>query len=105
MATGAPPIAELKQMMKAMWTAGDFGKIAEYMLQEGAAFVGRLDLEPGMRVLDVGCGTGNQSLPAARLGAMVTGVDIAPNLLAQAVEKARAEKLEIDFREGDAEAL
>src|SRR6185312_16874145 len=63
------------------------------------------DLKPGMRVLDVGCGTGNQSIPAARTGAVVTGVDIAPNLLEQASERAKREGLKIDFHEGDAEAL
>ena len=33
-------------------------------------------------MLDVACGTGNLSLPAARAGALVTGIDIAPNLIA-----------------------
>lgn len=105
MASGAPPIQEIKQMMKAMWMSGDFGKIAERMGDAPQAFVSRLGIKLGMRVLDVGCGTGNQSIPAAKLGAKVTGADIAPNLLAQAVKRAGAEELEIDFREGDAEAL
>jgi ubiquinone/menaquinone biosynthesis C-methylase UbiE len=103
--TGEPQVAQIKQMMKAMWSAGDFGKVAAWMEPEAAAFVGRLGLKPGMRVLDVGCGTGNQSVPAARLGALVTGVDIAPNLLAQAIARAREQKLDIEFREGDAEDL
>jgi ubiquinone/menaquinone biosynthesis C-methylase UbiE len=58
-----------------------------------------------MKVLDVACGTGNTALPAARRGAVVTGVDIAPNLLEQARENARREGLQIQFDEGDAEAL
>jgi len=82
MASGAQQLQQVKHMMKAMWTAGDLGKIAERNEKEGEAFVSRLELRPGMRVLDVGCGTGNQALPAARLGARVTAVDIAPNLLA-----------------------
>jgi SAM-dependent methyltransferase len=105
MAAGAPGLAELKQRMKAVWTAGDFGKIAPLIQHEADAFVARLGLKPGMKMLDVGCGTGNQSIPAARAGARVRGVDIAPNLLAQAVARAHVEKLNIDFREGDAEAL
>jgi ubiquinone/menaquinone biosynthesis C-methylase UbiE len=53
----------------------------------------------------VACGTGNLALPAARAGADVTGVDIAPNLVEQARENARREGLNAKFDEGDAEAL
>jgi len=105
MAAGAPPLQQLKQMAKTTWMAGDFGEIARYNEDAGIAFIERLGLTPGARVLDVGCGTGNQSLPAARKGARVTAIDIAPNLLAQAVQRARAEKLDIEFREGDAEEM
>jgi SAM-dependent methyltransferase len=56
-------------------------------------------------VLDVACGTGNTAIPLARGGCTVTGVDIATNLLAQARERAAAEKLPATFDEGDAEQL
>ena len=85
--------------------AGDFGRIALFSAAEAERFVGRLGIAPGSRVLDVACGTGNQSIPAARLGATVTGVDLAPNLVAQARERAAAEGLPASFDEGDAEAL
>ena len=102
---GNPQFAEMKQRMKAVWREGDFGQIAPFSQQEAESFVRRLELRPGMKVLDVGCGTGNQAIPAARTGAMVTAVDIAPNLLAQARQRAEAEKLHVDFREADVEAL
>ena len=105
MPAGIPQSQDLRQMMKAAWTAGDFGKIAPQTEVEGEAFVARMNLTAGMRVLDVGCGTGNQSVPAARRGARVTGVDLVPNLLEQARERARQEKLVIEFIEGDAEEL
>ena len=95
----------LKTTLKAIWTAGDFGKIAPLFERDAEEFVNRLNLKPGMRVLDVACGTGNQSIPAARAGASVTGVDIAPNLLEQARGRAAAERLTIRFDEGDAENL
>lgn len=85
--------------------AGDFGQIATYAAPEGQAFVERLGLRHGVRVLDVACGTGNTAVPAARAGARVTGVDIAPNLLDQARKRAAAEGLSIQFDEGDAEEL
>jgi ubiquinone/menaquinone biosynthesis C-methylase UbiE len=94
-----------KEKMRAMWMAGDFGKIAEYTAISAEAFVEALDITPGMQVLDVACGTGNLAIPAARKGAQVTGVDIAANLLVQARARAKAEGLEIAFEEGDAEQL
>jgi SAM-dependent methyltransferase len=97
--------AELKQRLRATWMAGDFGEIARLNSRGAEDFVDRLNLKPGMKVLDVACGTGNQSVPAARTGAQVTGLDIAPNLLQQARQRAESEKLKIDFIEGDAEKL
>jgi ubiquinone/menaquinone biosynthesis C-methylase UbiE len=102
------PISELsalKTKLKATWSAGDFGQIARYYADEAEAFIKRLDLEPGMKVLDVACGTGNLAIPAARLGATVTGVDIAANSVEQARQNAKAEGLNAKFDEGDAEAL
>lgn len=98
-------IEALKNMMRSTWMAGDFGQIAKYSAPEAEAFVQRLPIEPGMRVLDVACGTGNLAIPAARRGAEVTGVDIASNLLEQARERAKAAGVSVTFEEGDAEQL
>lgn len=65
----------------------------------------RLPLKPGMRVLDVACGSGNLAILSARKGCVTQGVDIATNLVAQARERAKSEGLTIEFTEGDAEAL
>jgi SAM-dependent methyltransferase len=106
METGATSeLDALKTKLRATWIAGDFGQIARHYVSQAEAFVNRLNLKPGMKVLDVACGTGNTALPAARTGADVTGVDIAPNLVEQARENAKREGLEIKFDEGDAEAL
>src|SRR5262249_8258374 len=85
--------------------AGNFGEFAKYIQPSADEFVERLNIQPGSRVLDVACGSGNLSIPAARAGAVVTGVDIATNLLEQARARAKAEGLNIQFDEGDAEAL
>ena len=105
MQTATPDFAQLKSGMKASWMAGDFGQIANYTVPVAEEFVERIGIKPGSRVLDVACGTGNTALPAARTGASVTGVDIAPNLLEQARKRAAAEGVKIRFDEGDAEQL
>jgi ubiquinone/menaquinone biosynthesis C-methylase UbiE len=105
MASQPPTLQQLKSNMKATWMAGDFGKIAAMNEPWGEHFVARLNLQPGMNVLDVACGTGNQSIPAARTGARVTGIDIATNLLSQARARADSAGVFVDFVEGDAEEL
>jgi SAM-dependent methyltransferase len=100
-----PEMETLKAKLKATWISGDFEQIAKSYRPGAAEFVSRLDLQPGERVLDVACGTGNLAIPAAQKGAQVTGVDIAPNLLEQARAWARAQGLAIQFDEGDAEDL
>lgn len=98
-------IQQLKQSMKATWMAGDFGQIANHSAAEAQRFVHRLGLKAGQRVVDIACGTGNLAIPAAKLGCVVTGADIATNLLEQARARAAKEGVKADFVEGDAEQL
>jgi SAM-dependent methyltransferase len=105
MSTTKPEMDSLKTRLKAMWMSGDFGQIAKHIETEAEQFIARLQLKPDDRVLDVACGSGNLSIPAARAGAIVTGVDIATNLLEQAQARAESEGLKIQFDEGDAENL
>lgn len=95
----------LTERVRATWTSGDFGRIAKGYVRGAAEFIARLEFETDERVLDVACGTGNLTLPAARTGAAVTGIDIAPNLLAQAEARAAAERVSISFQLGDAEQM
>ena len=59
----------------------------------------------GKRVLDVGCGAGLLCEPLARLGAEVTGVDAAPELIAAAAAHAEARGQAIDYRAVGVEAV
>jgi 2-polyprenyl-6-hydroxyphenyl methylase/3-demethylubiquinone-9 3-methyltransferase len=59
----------------------------------------------GRTALDVGCGAGLLAEPLARLGATVTGLDAAPELIAVAREHAAGQGLEIDYRAGELEGL
>jgi ubiquinone/menaquinone biosynthesis C-methylase UbiE len=58
-------------------------------------------IEPGQRVLDIGCGTGTLAVLMAQRGAQVVGVDIAPPMLAIAARRVREAGLEerIELRE------
>ena len=59
----------------------------------------------GKAALDVGCGAGLLAEPLARLGAKVTGIDAAPEVIAIAREHSAAMGLEIEYRAGDVQEL
>lgn len=63
--------------------------------------------EPVQTILDLGCGTGNHSIPLARRGYKVHGVDISENMLAHAVEKAQKETIKYPpvFSQGDVRSV
>ena len=104
-APAIPNLAGVRAKQKATWESGDFGQIARVIENVAEEFMGRLQLRPGQRVLDVACGTGNLAVIAARRGCATSGVDIAANLIEQARARAKEARLNIDFTEGDAEAL
>jgi len=88
---------------KALWEKGDFTEIAAFMRQSGEAVVESLGVTPPLRALDLGCGDGTTALPLACLGAEVTGVDIARNLVEAGNKRAAEAGLHrLKFREGDA---
>lgn len=56
-----------------------------------------------LRVLDVGCGTGQISALMSEMGHQVTGLDLSPGMMEKAMERAKAKNLDINFQFGDAE--
>ncbi|MEJ7843830.1 MAG: class I SAM-dependent methyltransferase [Rubrobacter sp.] len=101
----APEMETLKARLKATWMSGDYGTFAKYLEPGALEFLARIPVPAGTRLLDVACGAGQISIPAARAGARVTGVDIATNSIEQARARAQDEGLEARFDEGDAEML
>ena len=95
----------LKQKLQRIWTAGDYDRFSRYLEGGAREFYERLPIAPGATLLDVGCGSGQLALLAAKDGLEVTGVDIAPNWVERARARAQAEGLRATFDEGDAEAL
>jgi SAM-dependent methyltransferase len=87
------------------WAAGDYGDTARALEPVSHLVAERVGIGPGLRVLDVGCGTGNAALAAARAGADVTAIDPSQGLLERARRRAQDEGLPITFLEGDAENL
>ncbi|MGQ0501085.1 MAG: class I SAM-dependent methyltransferase [Panacagrimonas sp.] len=97
---------ELKKKQRATWALGEYDRIAESLTISTDQTLRVAKIRPGERVLDVATGTGITALAARERGAQVTGVDLTPELLAVAQQKALAEGFpDIDFREGDAESL
>jgi SAM-dependent methyltransferase len=89
-----------------LWEKGDFTQIAATMRASGEALVERIGVDPGIAVLDLGCGDGTTAIPAAQRGATVRGIDIAANLVAAGTQ--RAEQLGLTnctFEVGDASNL
>jgi SAM-dependent methyltransferase len=98
-------VATYKRENRTMWAAGNYDAIAELVWSAGARLVQTMDIEAGEDVLDVACGTGNAAIPAAKARANVVGLDLTPELFARARERAADAGVEIDWVEGDAEAL
>jgi SAM-dependent methyltransferase len=104
-ATTDTELATLKTRLKSMWGSGDYGRIAPYLQKGALEFLDRLAVAPGSQMLDVGCGTGQLAIPAARRGIRVTGLDLVASLVAQARARAAQEGLAVAADEGDAESL
>jgi SAM-dependent methyltransferase len=72
---------------------------------EVESLVGILDLQPGMRVLDLCCGYGRHAIPLAQQGCDVIGVDLSEPLLRHAQREAAAQEAEVQWIRADARAL
>jgi SAM-dependent methyltransferase len=96
---------ELKQRQAAMWGSAPFERIAVTLAEMHEAIVDSVDGEPGKRWLDVGCGTGELALLAAKSGAEIVGADLSPALVETARRQAAERGATVTFEVGDAEAL
>ncbi|MEZ5811820.1 MAG: methyltransferase domain-containing protein [Rhizobiaceae bacterium] len=101
------PVRDHNRAAAALWNAGGraYDNVSFAISDALAHTAQRLAPKPGERVLDVATGTGWSARNAARMGAQVTGIDIAPNLLEAAEALSAGFDPAIDYRLADAEAL
>lgn len=95
----------IKARQQGAWSSGDYAIVGTTLQIVGEELCEALDIRAGQKVLDVAAGNGNASLAAARRWCDVVATDYVPELLDRARERAVAERLDIAFREADAEAL
>ncbi|MGZ8331323.1 MAG: class I SAM-dependent methyltransferase [Rhodoplanes sp.] len=100
-----PDFTALKARQQAAWSSRDYAVVGATLQIVGEQLCEALDIRSGQKVLDVAAGNGNASLAAARRWCEVVATDYVPALLTRARERAGAERLSIDIREADAEAL
>src|SRR5262249_13864929 len=98
-------LAGVKSRQQAAWTSGDYAVVGTTLQIVGENLCEAVDIRAGQKVLDVAAGNGNASLAAARRWCDVIASDYVPPLLERARERAAAERLDMEFREADAEAL
>lgn len=102
----SPDFAAVTQTQQQTWSNGDFAMVASIVNYSAEDLAEALEIVPGEKVLDVACGSGNGAIAAARRAwGNATGLDFVPELLERARERAAAERLEIEFVEGDAQDL
>ncbi|HZP10781.1 MAG TPA: class I SAM-dependent methyltransferase [Nevskiaceae bacterium] len=99
----ADPFAQFKAVQRESWAL--FSPLAAYTTLAASALVDFAEVRAGQSVLDVACGTGVVAITAWRRGAKVRGLDLAPALLVDARKNAAIINADIEFTEGDVEAL
>jgi trans-aconitate methyltransferase len=84
--------------MSSDWDAERYQSRHSYVWRHGEALLEFLDARAGERIIDLGCGAGQLTARIAESGAVVTGIDRSPEMIAQA----RANFPELDFQLGAA---
>jgi len=106
--TATAPTVDLhavKTRQQAAWSSGDYAVIGTTLQLVGEQLAETCNLLTDERVLDVAAGNGNATLAAARRGCIVTSTDYVASLLDRGAERAKAERLNIEFQTADVEAL
>ncbi len=98
-------LTEAQQQARQLWSSGDYASAMHRIAGVGLRVVEAAGVTGDDVVLDVACGNGNATIPAAKTGAKVTGIDITPELLERGKDAAAEAGVEIEWIEGDAQDL
>lgn len=66
------------------WNPGQYQQGFSFVWRHGEELIGLLAPQPGERILDLGCGTGQLTAEIAKSGAQVVGIDSSPEMIQQA---------------------
>jgi SAM-dependent methyltransferase len=106
MAEQAVDLEAVKEVQQKIWSEGDFSMVGGLITIVGEKLSEAVEILPDERVLDVACGSGNTTIPAARHAwGNTVGLDYVPELLERGRERAAAERVDVEWVEGDAENL
>jgi ubiquinone/menaquinone biosynthesis C-methylase UbiE len=98
-----PVNPELQEQGRRVWGAGNWDEVADYVRQVGEPLLDAIGLEPGMRLLDVGAGSGGSiAIPAALRGAEVVASDLVGEHFEAGRRRAGEAGVEIEWVEADA---
>ena len=98
-----PVDLEKQAVNRAVWSAGKWDRVADYIAETGPKLLDSVGIEEGMRVLDIGTGSGGSvAIPAASRGADVVGSDISSVHFDAARARAEAAGVEVEWVEADA---
>lgn len=95
----------VKNQQRAFYSEGDYSWLSGWFMPAAEALVAAAGVGAGHRLLDVAAGDGNVAVAAARLGAVVTALDLTPEQVEAGKMRTAAEGLEVEWIVGDAEAL
>lgn len=98
-----PLIQELQEQGRRVWSAGNWDQVADYVRQVGSPLLEAIGVEPGMRLLDIGAGSGGSiAIPAAQRGARVVASDLVADHFQAGRRRAGEAGVEIEWVEADA---
>ncbi len=98
-------LTEAQKQARELWSSGDYASAMHVIASVGPRAVDAAGVSSSDDVLDVACGNGNATIPAAKTGGKVTGIDLTPSLL-QAGRAAAAEGgVDVEWIEADAQEL